>query len=327
VPSFTLEKLVNGDYARQWEEYINDHFIFRNKWVELKTLSEIGTGKTEVNGVYIGKDGYLFQKYERNFSNLELAAKSIDTFAAKQEIPTYFMLVPNSIEIYKENLPNFALEPVQEADIRKLYSTIEHAKPINTIDLIKRTKQEEIYYKTDHHMTSRGAYLLYLSYCKEAGITPEVDFTEKEVSNSFLGTFDSKARLPNQTPDRITVFENKHNTDLREVIYDTGTSKNIYNEEYLSQKDKYSYFLNGNNSKVVIKTKVENGQKLLIIKDSYAHNVAQFLCSNYEEIHLIDPRYYHLNLTEYAKENGITVNLVLYNYENLFSDLGVRGIK
>ena len=237
------------------------------------------------------------------------------------------MLVPNSIEIYKENLPDFAPQPVQEADIQALYSTIEYAKPINTIELIKRTKQEEIYYKTYHHMTSRGAYLLYLSYCKEAEITPAVNFTEKEVSSSFLGTFDSKARLPNQAPDRITVFENEHNTDLKEVIYDTGTSTSIYNEEYLSQKDKYSYFLNGNNSKVVVKTKVTNGQKLLVIKDSYAHNVAQFLCSNYEEIHFIDPRYYHLSLTEYVKENKVNVILVLYNYENLLTDLGVRGIK
>lgn len=239
------------------------------------------------------------------------------------------MLVPNSIEIYKENLPDNATLPTQEEDINTLYSQMKYAKTIDVVNLIKQSKQEEIYYKTDHHMTSRGAYLLYVSYCRKAGITPAAltEFTEKEVSSSFLGTFDSKARLPNQTPDRITIFENEKNTDLKEVIYDNEISKSIYNEEYLSKKDKYSYFLNGNNSKVVVKTKVENGQKLLVIKDSYAHNMAQFLCQNYEEIHFIDPRYYHLSLTEYAKENEITQILVLYNYENLLTDLGVRGIK
>lgn len=188
------------------------------------------------------------------------------------------MLVPNSIEIYKENLPDNVTLPTQEEDINKLYSQMKYAKTIDVIKLIKQSKQEEIYYKTDHHMTSRGAYLLYLSYCKEAGILPTAlsEFTEKEVSDSFLGTFDSKARLPNQTPDRITIFENEKNTDLKEVIYDNQTTKSIYNEEYLSKKDKYSYFLNGNNSKVIVKTKVENDQKLLVIKDSYAHNMARF---------------------------------------------------
>ena len=187
------------------------------------------------------------------------------------------MLVPNSIEIYKENLPDNATLPTQEEDINTLYSQMKYAKTIDVVNLIKQSKQEEIYYKTDHHMTSRGAYLLYVSYCRKAGITPAAltEFTEKEVSSSFLGTFDSKARLPNQTPDRITIFENEKNTDLKEVIYDSKTSKSIYNEEYLSKKDKYSYFLNGNNSKVVVKTKVENGQKLLVIKDSYAHNMAR----------------------------------------------------
>lgn len=187
------------------------------------------------------------------------------------------MLVPNSIEIYKENLPENATLPTQEEDIKKLYSQMKYAKTINVLDSIKQAKNEEIYYKTDHHMTSLGAYLLYVSYCKKAGITPAAltEFTEKEVSSCFLGTFDSKARLPNQTPDRITIFENEKNTDLKEVIYDSEISKSIYNEEYLSKKDKYSYFLNGNNSKVVVKTKVENGQKLLVIKDSYAHNMAR----------------------------------------------------
>lgn len=271
----------------------------------------------------------MFQKEVPNYENLKVSVSRIDEFAQKQEIPTYFMLVPNSIEIKKEKLPNGATKPSQEEDIKKLYSQMKYAQTIEVIDLIKKAKNEEIYYKTDHHMTSLGAYLLYISYCREAKITPATlnEFNQKEVSDSFLGTFDSKARLPNQQPDKIVIFENDKNTDLEEVIYDKAISKSIYNEEYLNKKDKYSYFLNGNNSKVIVKTKIKNAQKILIIKDSYAHNMAQFLCQNYEEIHFIDPRYYHASLSDYAKENNISQILVLYNYENLLSDLGVRGIK
>lgn len=238
------------------------------------------------------------------------------------------MIVPNSIYINQDKLPDFVQTTNQEEIIQKHYSKLENAKAVEVTDLIKTYKNKELYYKTDHHMTSKGAYLLYIEFCKQAGIVPEPiqNFEEKVVSTDFLGTFDSKAQIIGQEKDTITVYLNKANTDLKEVIYDTETTKSIFNEKYLQTKDKYSYFLNGNNSKVVAKTKIENGKKLLIIKDSYAHNVVPFLCSNYEEIHVIDPRYYHMSISEYINDNYITDVLVLYNYANLITDIGTRGI-
>ena len=119
---------------------------------------------------------------------------------------------------------------------------------------------------------------------------------------------------------------NEKNTNV-EVQYDNETTNSIYNEEYLSKKDKYSYFLNGNNAKVVVKTNGQNGKKLLLIKDSYSHIMAQFLCQDYEELHFIDPRYYKLSLSEYARNNEITEILFLYNVSNIVSDLGLVTIK
>ena len=66
------------------------------------------------------------------------------------------------------------------------------------------------------------------------------------------------------------------------------TTNSIFDEDFLNKKDKYSYFLNGNNAKVgQVKTKQTNGKKLLVVKDSYSHIMAQFLCQNFEEIHFI----------------------------------------
>ena len=239
------------------------------------------------------------------------------------------MIVPNSIYINQEKLPDFVQTLNQDEIIRKQYKTCEVAETIDVTTNINHFKSLELYFKTDHHMTSLGAYILYMTFCEKAKINPEPiqSYNQKVVSNSFLGTFDSKTRIIGQDPDKITIFENNANTDLREVIYDKETTKSLYNEDYLYTKDKYSYFLNGNNSKVVVKTKVENSKKLLVVKDSYAHNVIPFLCSNYEEIHVIDPRYYHLSISDYAKENKMTEVLVLYNFSNLMTDIGVRGIK
>ena len=85
----------------------------------------------------------------------------------------------------------------------------------------------------------------------------------------------------------------------------------------MTKKDKYSYFLNGNNAKVVVKTNQKNGKKLLVVKDSYAHIMSQFFCQNYEEIHFIDQRYYNYSIEEYAKQNQITETLFLYNVGNI----------
>lgn len=238
------------------------------------------------------------------------------------QVPVYFMLVPNSISIYPEKLPDNVQTINQEEIIKEGYATLENAIPVEVMEAIKQQKGKGLYYKTDHHMTTKGAYVLYETYCKKVGIVPEPmeAFEETIVSTEFLGTFDSKAQILGQEKDSISIFQNKANTDLKEVIYDKETTKSLYNEAYLQTKDQYSYFLNGNNSKVVVKTKVENGKKLLIIKDSYAHNVVPFLCSDYEEIHVIDPRYYHKSLVEYAKENEITQVLALYNFANLLND-------
>lgn len=143
------------------------------------------------------------------------------------------------------------------------------------------------------------------------------DYSKEEVTTSFLGSFDSKAQVANQKEDTIVVYKNSNNTEGITATYDKETTNSIFDEDFLNKKDKYSYFLNGNNAKVVVKTKQTNGKKLLVVKDSYSHIMAQFLCQNFEEIHFIDPRYYTDSIEEYAKENNITDVMFLYNVANI----------
>ena len=332
IPEFSFEDLVNGKYAESLDTYINDHFIFRNFWLKLNSVVQLSTGKTENNEVYIGEDGYLFEKFEYTEAqekNLKKATDVINNFALKTNTPTYFLLVPNSIYINRDKLPENAQIANQEKIIKNVYSSCnEKVKTINVINMLEENRNLQLYFKTDHHMTSLGTYLLYTEFCKVANITatPLTEYKEEIASSDFLGTFDSKAQVLNQEADKITVYKNDINTSV-EGNYDGKIYNSIFNEDYLTKKDKYSYFLNGNNAKVVIKTKVENNKKLLIIKDSYAHILSQFICDNYEEIHFIDPRYYNLPLSDYITENNITETLFLYNVSNLATDVGIRGVK
>ena len=319
LPKFKIEELINGKYVEKLDNYINDQFVFRDIWLKIKSIEERLLGKTENNGVYIGREGYLFEKVKYTDKSEEKISSLVETnnFRKNTNIMTYFMLIPNSIYINQEKLPKFAETFDQEEVIKRIYSMTNNIITVNTVDTLKQNKDKYIFFKTDHHMTSDGAYLLYLEFCKEANISPNTEYTKEEVTNSFLGSFDSKAQVVNQEKDKIVVYKNSNNTEGITAYYDKETTNSIFNEEFLNKKDKYSYFLNRNNAKVVVKTKQKNGKKLLIIKDSYSHIMAQFFCQNYEEIHFIDPRYYNDSIEKYARENNITETIFLYNVANV----------
>lgn len=336
IPKFSFASFVNGNYLNGVNDYINDHFAFRNVYLKINSWWEINVmGKKENNSVYVGKDGYLFEKFQYGEEEIKNANKNITVisdFAQKMNnsnIPTFFVLIPNSIYVNKDKLPDFVEVPNQEEIINNIYKSVKNTTNVNvTTALESGNKITPLYFKTDHHMNSNGAYVVYNEFCKYANVqaVPIQDFNKVAVTNDFLGTFDSKAQIANQVPDEIFVYKNEANTNLNEAIYDKETTNSIFNEKYLEGKDKYSYFLNGNNSKAIIKTKVKNNKKLLIIKDSYAHIMSQFLCENYSELHFLDPRYTNFNYEEYVKKEKITDVLFLYNVSTFVNDTNLSRI-
>ena len=336
IPRFSFESFVNGNYLNGVNDYINDHFAFRNFYLKLNSWWEVQImGKKENNGVYIGEDGYLFEKVNFNENEQKNVNKNIHTisdFSAKMEkinVPTYFMLIPNSIYINSDKLPNNVETLDQEKIINEVYNKTENTININVVKSLKtENENKQLYFKTDHHINSDGAYVAYTEFCKTANL-PIINLNEFEkviLSDDFLGTFDSKAQLLNQESDTLFVYENTINTNIKEAIYDKEVTNSIFNEDYLRGKDKYSYFLNGNNSRAIIKTNNTNDKKLLVIKDSYAHIISQFLCQSYSEVHFLDPRYTNFNYEEYVKKNGITDVLFLYNVSTFMQDTNVSKI-
>ena len=148
LPTFTLEKLFNGTYQEELDTYINDHFIFRNAWIKIKSESEILLGKDENNGVYIGKDGYLFEKFEykeNEKEHLEKVANTINQFIGNTELPTYFMLIPNSIYINQDKLPDNVTTYNQNDIINNFYSKLDgKIKTINVTDTQSQIKTIKI---------------------------------------------------------------------------------------------------------------------------------------------------------------------------------------
>lgn len=336
IPRFSFKSFVNGEYLDGVNDYVNDHFAFRDTFLKINSWWEINVlGKKEINDVYVGQDSYLFEKFEfgeEEKTTLNSNTKIISDFAQKmneQNIKTYFILVPNSIYINSDKLPENVQAPNQEDIINIAYSYTKNTVNVDVEkSLLNENKNQQLYFKTDHHMNSDGAYVVYKEFCKSANIEAVAitDFNKVKVTSDFLGTFDSKAQIWNQKPDEIYVYQNENNMNIKEAMYDTQNTQSIFNEEFLLTKDKYSYFLNGNNSRAIIKTNVNNDRKLLVVKDSYAHIMSQFLCQNHSEVHFLDPRYTAFDYEQYAKENGITDVLFLYNVSNFVEDNNLRKI-
>lgn len=325
VPTFTLSRFMNGEFTRDFEQYVKDQFIWKDSWIVLKASAEQIQLKKENQGVYFGKDGYLFEPFKKPGKQLQKNIHTLNQFISKMDgFTSYMVLAPTSVEIYHNNLPAFAPSYSQRETLKDIKKEIpESIRYIDIYDTLFNKKKENIYFRTDHHWTMRGAYYAYQSIAKEMGITPVnmADFTHPIVSENFYGTFFSKANPRKIKPDTIEIFEPTFPASYEVHYVDTNkTSNRLFEFDHLSQKDQYRVFLDGNHPLVTIKSSVKNNRKLAVIKDSYAHAILPFLANHFAEIHVIDPRYYHSSIPDYFRKNDIHEILFLYNIVQFSTD-------
>lgn len=326
-PNFSVNKFINMSFQKEYQEYVNDQFPLRNQWINIKSLNEYLLCKIENNGIIYGKNKWLFEKFislnEVKFSNNISALKQ---FSEEYKKKVSIMIVPNSYEIYKENLPNALKQIEQEKIIEDIYSKLIYSNNINLLDIFKSEKDNYIYYKTDHHWTTYGAYLAYCSFIKSIGMEPiKLDYYNKNQINKFYGSYFSKARPVNISSDIIEYydFQNLEMDILGEERYNS-----IYDFSKINSRDKYSIFLRGNNALTIINNKnLKNGKKILVIKDSFANSLVPFLTQNFEQVNVIDLRNFNIKISNYMKENDFDNILILYNFMNLATDNNIIKIK
>lgn len=332
-PSFNLDTLLDGSFMTDLEKYVQDHFPFRNTFVNVKSNVELLLGKTENNDVYIAEDGYLIEKNtaidEHRLDRISMIINSISKSA--KDFNVSVMIVPTSITINENKLPKYAKEYSELDRINTIYNNLENTTNIDVYDELKALNEKtQAYYKLDHHWTTIAAYEAYVKYMNSINgtVLPLSDFEEEVVTNEFYGTTYSKANLYDLTPDKITTYTNNNNTFEIQYVKLGQTSNSFYNKEYLEKKDKYAMFLNENQELVIVKNKTINSNKnLLVIKDSYANCFIPFVANNFKTTHVIDPRYYAKSISEYIQENDIDEVLFLYNIHTLSTDQGIFNIK
>lgn len=322
-PRFTLSGFIDSSYGDQYERYINEQFPFRNDWITTKANTEYLLGKAENNGVIKGKNNYLFNKQLSIDKQLQKNIKAIKAFAKQSDIDISLSVVPNSYDVLKKYVPFGAPNVDQEASIIDSYDQLQGINNLKLIPLhtiLKAHSDEYIYYRTDHHWTSLGAYYGYLQYCKEQEIEPiQLEALKANHIPDFYGTYYSKYKGAFINSDEITYYD----IPIDKMLVEGQETHSLYDMDKVKTRDKYAMFMHGNPSLSIIyseKSEVNAGKKLLIIKDSYANSMIPFLTYNYEEIYVVDLRYFGESVSDLIKKHEIDSVFILYNYDTLMTD-------
>lgn len=321
LPELTASKFTSGRYMAEAEDYASDQVVLRDAWVGLKALGEVLSGKQENNGIYFAENDTLIRWVEEPDEALvKENIQKLHTFASQAEVPVYFGLIPTAASVWQDKLPAGAPSADEKAWMDWLYSR-SGAENIDIASALEAHSVEEIYYRSDHHWTSLGAYyganeILMAMGLEELDIS---DYTPKMVSDSFLGTNYSSAGAWWMAPDAITAYIPEEGKEVISNFTGHEEQGSLYVAAQLVVKNKYAYFLGGNQPLCVIRSQTD-GPKILVIRDSYADCLAPFLTERFSEVHLFDLRYNRLSTLDYIRENEIDAVLVLYSFDTFTSD-------
>ena len=332
-PKFRLSSLISGDYDEKFEAYMDDQFVGRDMWRKLKVaVDRIGGSRLE-NGVYIGTNGQLLEQIEvADENHLAANIKAIKSFSESQsKIPVRMMLGPDAANVLNHSLPALA----KPEDQTQMFSMVRKdlGDSVEWIDVsteLNKHKTEKIYYKTDHHWTTLGAFYAFQAAAPSLGIDGDLSgkYVSYTVSDSFNGMLASKSGVNLGEKEQIDIYvPTEEDTDLIVDYVDEGKrSTSLYDSSKLKEKDQYTVFLGGNSSLLDIRTVSTSTKRLLLVKDSFANSFIPFLTPYYREIVVVDPRYYSGTINDLMDSYRISEVLFLYSGNTFFKDNNISGV-
>ena len=330
LPSFSWNAMFSGDLFEDFSSYVQDQVAFRDGWIDLQSdFNALCLQKVEQNGILLGKDHWMFTK---NFGTpdtkqLDKNVKAVAEFGTRYPGRVTFLLAPSASVIYPEELP-FAAPMVDENSmLDDIFAAVSpSASVIDLRPVYTAAKEDYLYYRTDHHWTTHGAYLAYQQFCALKGLTTfDLSAHEAVEVPDFYGTHYSSTRFWNVEPDTITYYPLDNPMTVYQVNgeadFSTAETANMIDTAKFDTRDKYAAFLGGNNGYSVIEGDGEGS--ILVIKDSYANSFVPYLTANYAKIGVIDFRNYSFGPDSIIEQEGYDQILVLYNFQTFLTDTKV----
>jgi len=370
-PVFTDSAFWSGKYFKQIDEYYADNFPLRNKWItaatafknklgfqssEIKLYDEannaeanekIDTAKEKMNDGPLKDDGAIGEVKKRVFVFKNRAFEMFGGGPAMGKsyadvinsynrlgipvLQVYNLIIPVALEF--EITEKYAkLQKPNRPAIENIYNSLDsNIKKVWAIDEIRKHRTEYIYFNTDHHWTSLGAYYAYRAFCTTAGLTPvSLDTVKYKTKPSFLGSLYRLTRDPGlkSNPDsvRYYLFRDSVNFYIGSTSIGYWAKSKMYGEG-ASGSNSYSVFLQGDLPIVKMETQHKNGRKIAVVKESYGNAFAPYLINNYEKVIVVDQRYYTGDFVKMLKAEGINELLFINNIFAAHTPFHIEKIK
>lgn len=323
-PSVSLGGILSGEFQEKFESAFSDQFLGRDQWMKTSTQTQKILGFEDISQVYLGKDHYYFAKTTQDTVDQKKYLKNlryVEYLGEMTEGKTSLILAPSPGTVLHEKLPDGAPYYDAKGMYEMAETILKNTKNIDAYSVIREyAKQNQVYFRTDHHWTALGAYAAYSAYCVANKLEQHTYgyFDVKKISDAFQGTLYSKLLDPASKKDDLYAPDNVPQV---QVTCDGESRQGIYDVEKLMKKDKYAYFFGGNYGEVRIDNYDKNKkEKLLIIKDSYANSFVPYVMGDYGEITMIDLRYYKQSVQGLLQQDNYDKILVLYEMSNFAQD-------
>lgn len=323
--------LIVLSLLRVFNDGVADEEFFRSANTNIMYL----LGRRDSGGVFKGKDNYLLAEIRQ--ADMEQVTENLaavdDLKMQYPEIPFYMMIVPDAANVLADKLPEFAVTEDQSAQLVQMKELIGNRIAwIDTEKVLKEHADKAVYYHTDPHWTTLGAWYAYQELASQMGLdtakAPEL--ASYAVTGDFNGALTAVSRYEKGYREPIYIYAAKESGSDIEVVVDYGEEKErtatLYDTSKLDEKDKYGVFLGGDYGMVDIRTTADSTDRLLIVKDSYANCFIPFLTPYYREIIVVDPSKYNGNIQNIIKENNITSVLFLYGCNTFVTDDKINGV-
>ncbi|MCI2112764.1 MAG: DHHW family protein [Ruminococcus sp.] len=336
-PDVSVDKVLDGTFGTDFESYFADQFPARSFWVGLNAYYSLDTGNNGANGVYNCGNGYLINKPVSTDNKLEKNVDAIVKFKNTIDVPVTVMFAPSTGYVADDVLPAVHDKYNDDTYFEQTSETLS-ANGISFVDLRKTFKDvyasgNQLYYKTDHHWTTLGAYTAYEKLCEQLNITPAPkEKFDIKTYGGFYGTTYSTSGFWFTQPDSIQIWDNPESTEKNiKVKISEGTNTDEFGSMYfydrLEEDDKYPVFIDGNHALTEITNSNAKGGTILLVKDSFSHSLAPFLAENYSKIILVDMRYYKMSVSQIVEQEKPEQVVFLYGIDNIATDTDLVWIK
>ena len=237
------------------------------------------------------------------------------------DVQVYCMVIPTAVEFYCPDKARKSTKS-QRATITNIYQTLDpKVKAVDIYTTLGQHAEESIYLRTDHHWAPLGAYYAAQKFAAVAGV-PFRDLThyEQHVVHDYVGSmygFSKDISIKNAPEDFVYYIPKEVDYTTTYTIYDvnkdyqvTGEHKPIQGKFFMHYNDgsgaAYSTFMGGDSKITCVRTSTNNHRRVLILKDSFGNALPGYMFYSFEEVHVVDFRYFRKNIAAYIRDNHIT---------------------